>query len=53
MLKFVGFKEQPEILEMVDAIVKESSIDRSAFIRSAIREKLLRIANAREIKTEA
>lgn len=48
-MRVVILKEEPKILEMVDAVAKDAGSNRSVFIREAIREKLGRIMEARGI----
>jgi metal-responsive CopG/Arc/MetJ family transcriptional regulator len=48
-MRNVVYREDSSILEVIDGLVKETGTDRSAFIREAVREKLRRICDAREI----
>jgi metal-responsive CopG/Arc/MetJ family transcriptional regulator len=38
--KFVAFREEKQIADAIDRIAAEQGIDRSDFVRQAVREKL-------------
>jgi len=38
--KFVAFRDEEEIIELIDQVAKNKGIDRSDFIREAIRKRL-------------
>ena len=40
LTKFVAFREKIEIIELLDKVVESKGIDRSDFIREAIRKRL-------------
>jgi metal-responsive CopG/Arc/MetJ family transcriptional regulator len=38
--KYVAFRDEQEIINLIDAVVADKGIDRSDFIREAIRKRL-------------
>ena len=42
--RYVAFKEEEEIVELLDQIVSSKGIDRSDFIREAIRKELANLS---------
>jgi len=40
LTKFVAFREKTEIIELLDQVVTSKGIDRSDFIREAVRKRL-------------
>jgi len=38
--KFVAFRDEPEIIDLIDQVSSDKGIDRSDFIREAIRRRL-------------
>jgi len=38
--KYVAFRDEEEIINLIDAVVADKGIDRSDFIREAIRKRL-------------
>ena len=42
--KYVAFREENEIIELVDHVVADKGIDRSDFIREAVRKRLAELS---------
>ena len=42
--KYVAFREKEEIINLIDAVVTDKGIDRSDFIREAIRKRLAELS---------
>ena len=42
--KYVAFREENEIIELVDNVVADKGIDRSDFIREAVRKRLAELS---------
>jgi len=42
--KYVAFRDEGEIITLIDAVVADKGIDRSDFIREAIRKRLAELS---------
>lgn len=43
-LKLIGFKEDPEIIELLDNVTRNKGINRSDFIRESVRKRLAELS---------